>query len=289
MLFGKKTRLVVADYHASIREMLAETLPRRGAYEVVGLASTGMEALRLCGRHRPDVLVVSLMLNELSGPEVLRNLGRYSPDTKALIFSGAVDESLLLAAACQLPEGFVHKNDSLATLLEALQVVTKGGVYHSALIDPRTSPAGGTAVGMPSKIDKVRAAAKIAVVASSNGGACRRTSVAGENVPPPGTEALAEPIPPALTDDGANAASRGAVVDAFQAAGLTHRERDVVLLVAEGSSSKQIGDCLALSVRTVENYRSTIMRKLGVKNATELVRHAVAIGLVTPRRGGTAG
>lgn len=283
MLFGKKTRLVVADYHASIREMLAEILPRRGAYEVVGMASTGMETLRLCGRHRPDVLVVSLMLNEMNGPEVLRNLGRFSPDTKALVFSGAVDESLLLAAACQLPEGFVHKNDSLATLLEALQLVTKGGLYHSALIDPRASPAGG---------DYHRNAVEgwqSSSCRQGHGGARRRTSVAGESTPLLGAEALPEPIQQALTDDGTNAASRDAVVDAFQAAGLTHRERDVVLLVAEGSSSKEIGDCLALSVRTVENYRSTIMRKLGVKNATELVRHAVAIGLVTPRRGGTAG
>lgn len=52
---------------------------------------------------------------------------------------------------------------------------------------------------------------------------------------------------------------------------LTPRERDVLELVATGSSNKEIGEALGISHRTVEEHRSNIMHKLGVKNVTELL------------------
>jgi len=52
---------------------------------------------------------------------------------------------------------------------------------------------------------------------------------------------------------------------------LTRRERDVLQLVATGSSNKHIGETLGISYRTVEEHRSNIMHKLGVKNVAELL------------------
>jgi len=52
---------------------------------------------------------------------------------------------------------------------------------------------------------------------------------------------------------------------------LTPRERDVLQLVATGSSNKEIGETLGISYRTVEEHRSNIMHKLGVKNIAELL------------------
>jgi FixJ family two-component response regulator len=52
---------------------------------------------------------------------------------------------------------------------------------------------------------------------------------------------------------------------------LTPRERDVLQLVATGSSNKEIGETLGISYRTVEEHRSHIMHKLGVKNVAELL------------------
>jgi len=56
---------------------------------------------------------------------------------------------------------------------------------------------------------------------------------------------------------------------------LTPRERQVVQLVAEGKSSKQISRLLDLSVKTVEAHRANILHKLGLNSVTELVRYAV--------------
>ena len=62
-------------------------------------------------------------------------------------------------------------------------------------------------------------------------------------------------------------------------ASLSEREREIIIKVAEGRSSKEIAELLFLSVRTVEYHRSRIMNKLGVKNAAEMVRFAISSGL----------
>ncbi len=61
---------------------------------------------------------------------------------------------------------------------------------------------------------------------------------------------------------------------------LTERERVVLQLVAEGSSSKEVASRLELSPKTVEHYRSKVMQKLGCREVTALTRYAVRRGLV---------
>ena len=61
---------------------------------------------------------------------------------------------------------------------------------------------------------------------------------------------------------------------------LTTREREVVKLIAEGRSSKEIADLLCISVRTVDNHRANIMEKLNVKKATDLVKYAIQKGYI---------
>ena len=64
---------------------------------------------------------------------------------------------------------------------------------------------------------------------------------------------------------------------------LTKREREVLLLVAEGFSNKEIANNLGLGIRTVETHRERIMRKLGVHSVAGLTRLAIAKGLITLR------
>ena len=61
----------------------------------------------------------------------------------------------------------------------------------------------------------------------------------------------------------------------FGTPGLTAREREIVQLLAEGKSSKEVACLLNLSVKTAETHRSNIMRKLGVHSLSELVMYAV--------------
>ena len=62
---------------------------------------------------------------------------------------------------------------------------------------------------------------------------------------------------------------------------LSSREREVLKLVAEGYRSREIGDLLCISEKTVEKHRPNLMRKLGINSATRLTAFAVEQGLVT--------
>jgi len=59
---------------------------------------------------------------------------------------------------------------------------------------------------------------------------------------------------------------------------LTAREREILKLIAEGRSNKEIGDLLFISARTVERHRANIMDKLKLKNTAELVKYAIQKG-----------
>jgi two-component system response regulator NreC len=61
---------------------------------------------------------------------------------------------------------------------------------------------------------------------------------------------------------------------------LTTREREVLQLVAEGKTSKEIARLLALSTKTVESYRARLMEKLDIHETAGLVRYAIKHGLV---------
>jgi DNA-binding NarL/FixJ family response regulator len=63
---------------------------------------------------------------------------------------------------------------------------------------------------------------------------------------------------------------------------LTPREQEVVKLVAEAHTNKQIAEILHLAEKTVENHRSNAMRKLGMRDRVELVRYAIRRGLIEP-------
>jgi DNA-binding NarL/FixJ family response regulator len=56
---------------------------------------------------------------------------------------------------------------------------------------------------------------------------------------------------------------------------ITEREREIVQLLAEGKSTKEVATILGISARTVETHRAAIMKKLGLKSFSELIRYAV--------------
>lgn len=88
--------------------------------------------------------------------------------------------------------------------------------------------------------------------------------------------------------------SRGidaAVVEAFLAAGvgegallavLTPRQREILQLIAEGTSTRDMAERLFVSVKTVETHRAQIMERLGIRDVAGLVRFAIRAGLISP-------
>jgi len=82
-----------------------------------------------------------------------------------------------------------------------------------------------------------------------------------------------------LTDDWAQT-YRGKSKLPYEPDNLTTREREVLKMIAEGKSSKEIADLLFISVRTVERHRANLMEKLNLKKTADLVKYAIQKGYV---------
>jgi DNA-binding NarL/FixJ family response regulator len=61
---------------------------------------------------------------------------------------------------------------------------------------------------------------------------------------------------------------------------LTNREVEVLKLVAEGLTSKEIAEILSISIRTVEHHRANLLKKLNLKNTADLIKHAIQNGFI---------
>jgi len=89
-------------------------------------------------------------------------------------------------------------------------------------------------------------------------------------------------LSPAITHQVVNALARPGERATSAAASLTDREREVLQLIAEGLSSKEIAQKLGVSLKTVESHRANLMEKLDIHKVSGLVRFAIRAGLVAP-------
>jgi DNA-binding NarL/FixJ family response regulator len=82
-----------------------------------------------------------------------------------------------------------------------------------------------------------------------------------------------------LLDDYVRKLQRSGAEDAYDL--LTPREREILQLIAEGKSNKDVANLLNLSVYTVETHRSNIMEKLNLRGIPELILYAVRRGIIS--------
>ena len=85
-------------------------------------------------------------------------------------------------------------------------------------------------------------------------------------------------LSPSLTKRVVATYTQGASPDAV----LTPRQREVLQLVAEGHSNKEIASRLNVALKTVETHRTELMDRLGIRGVASLVRYAIQVGLVRP-------
>ena len=144
-----KMRLVLVDDHNVTRDLVQFQLVRSDPlrYEVVGGGSTGQEAVDVCLKTQPDLLLLDMMLPGLNGVEVLRRLQSKLPRMRTLFFSASSRTPLIEEAMELGVSGFVGKTRPWTTVLEAVNLVASGGKYfdpsiaHLACRAPRESAA----------------------------------------------------------------------------------------------------------------------------------------------------
>jgi DNA-binding NarL/FixJ family response regulator len=130
----KRLRVVVVDDHEAIVEMMTPIIESMPGYSVVGHAKDTNEAVTICRREHPDVLVLDLVLQNDSGLTLLEEVRRVCPFVRVLVFSGNIWSTALRGALTAGVHGVVEKMSSLAEFRTAMQAVAEGRVYFTPFV-----------------------------------------------------------------------------------------------------------------------------------------------------------
>lgn len=125
---------MIVDDHEAIIEMMTPIIESMPGYVVVGHAMTVAEAVQVCHREHPDVIVLDLVLQNDSGLALLDAVRQICPVVRVLVFSGNIWSATLRGALAAGVHGVVEKMTSLAEFRTALQAVSEGRVYFSPFV-----------------------------------------------------------------------------------------------------------------------------------------------------------
>lgn len=205
-------RVLLADDHHIVRQGLKALLERE-AFDVVGDAADGLEAVQLGRNLRPDVAVLDFGMPRLNGLDAAREIHQVSPSTRTILLTVHTEDHYVLEALRAGIRGYIVKTQAAADLLQAIRDIWRGQIYLS------------------SEVSRTIVEAYLAK-----------------------TDVPADP--------------------------LTLRERQVLQLVAEGNTTKEIACLLDVAVKTAETHRSRIMEKLSIHDTAGLVRYAIRRGVI---------
>jgi len=125
-------RVFLVDDHEIVRRGLADLLELERDIEVVGEASTSLDALHRLPAANPDVAILDVRLPDGSGVEICREIRQILPNTKALILTSYADDQALFESIMAGASGFVLKEIKGTDLVDAVRKIADGG----SLLDP---------------------------------------------------------------------------------------------------------------------------------------------------------
>jgi two-component system, NarL family, response regulator NreC len=127
-------RIVLADDHVVMRNGLRLLLERQQNFQVLAEAADGREAVSICEKLRPDVLVLDIAMPNLNGIEAARQVAAKLPRTAIVILSMHADESYVLRALKAGARAYLLKDSAEADLINAIRAVNDGKAFFSPAI-----------------------------------------------------------------------------------------------------------------------------------------------------------
>ena len=127
-------RILVVDDHGILREALTELLNRQGVMKVVGVAADGKEAVAAAERHKPDVVVMDLVLPEINGVDATARIIAARPETRVVVLSARDSSEHVFQALRAGARAYVLKEGASAELVHAVSAVFEGQRYLSLRI-----------------------------------------------------------------------------------------------------------------------------------------------------------
>jgi DNA-binding NarL/FixJ family response regulator len=213
-------RVLLADDHKLFRAGIRALLRTLGDVDIVAEAEDGREALRLAALHRPDVVLMDIMMPNLNGLDAAARMARAAPGTRVIMLSMSTDEDTVLKTLRSGALGYLVKNADPSELNLAIRAAMRGERFLSSEVSAQ-------------------------IIAACLGRVDR---------------------------------------DKSSLERLTPRQREVLQLVAEGYTTKEIAKRLEIGVKTAEAYRGELMKALDIHDVASLTRYAIREGLVSAER-----
>jgi DNA-binding NarL/FixJ family response regulator len=127
-------RILIADDHQALRNGVCSVLEADSAWQVVGQAADGEEALRLARETTPDIAILDFSLPDMDGLELTRAIKQELPRTEILLYTMYSRESMFTDAIHAGISGCVLKSDSTDHLLAAVRALSRRRPYFSSAI-----------------------------------------------------------------------------------------------------------------------------------------------------------
>jgi DNA-binding NarL/FixJ family response regulator len=127
-------RVLLADDHDLVRAGIRALLQGLAGIEAVAEASNGREALALIEAHRPDVVLMDIMMPELNGLDATAQAAARFPEVRVVVLSMNASEEYVLQALRAGAAGYLLKNISPVELEQAIRAVARGESFLSPAI-----------------------------------------------------------------------------------------------------------------------------------------------------------
>jgi DNA-binding NarL/FixJ family response regulator len=131
--------IVIADDHPIVRKGLKSLFETEKDFSVVAEANDGFEAVNVAQRFNPNVVVLDLILGDINGIEVARELSKNLPRTGIVIYSMLASDHYVMESFKAGARGYVSKDSSSEELIRAIREVAAGKRYLSARLSEQPS------------------------------------------------------------------------------------------------------------------------------------------------------
>ena len=146
----RKLRAVLIEDETMFRQLILLTLGKVKDLQVIGEFGLGKPGLDFCLREKPDMLVVDLMLPDVNGMEIAREVRKALPDTKILVITAHPSERLPADLMVLGVNGYVDKTEPIEYVLSAVETVRNGGMFFASRIRAKVGTAqGGLVITRP--------------------------------------------------------------------------------------------------------------------------------------------
>ena len=127
-------RVLIAEDHLMVRAGIRALLEKAGDIHVLGVASNGQEAIDMVQEHKPDVLIMDIMMPRMNGIQAAEHIQTLKLPTNILILSMYADPGLVHQALQYGVKGYVLKSSVSDELLRAVRAVANGQTYLNSPI-----------------------------------------------------------------------------------------------------------------------------------------------------------